>query len=214
MGSGIQTAITYSQNNHFLNNTYTGDWDFRGFAQGNIFNFAFWQLAPYSQDTGSTYNGKDHLVITNAIDTDTATLEGSVGQWRNWFNTTSTRSNEQAHSGSYSLKVGVSDQFWGVNFADTNGFPLTPGKKTVSFWGKQGSGTMNVGISFHWLNSSHSELSTTSLALSPVTSSWQQQRVDVTPPSGTTSVAVQFTGSDGANGNWFYVDDIVVADAE
>lgn len=214
MGSSIQTAITYNQNNHFLNNTYVGDWDFRGFTQSNIFNFAFWQLAPYSQDTGSTYNGEDHLVITNAVDTDTATLEGSVGQWRSWFNSTPTRSNEQAHTGTYSLKVGVSDPFWGVNLADTNGFPVTPGKKTVSFWGKQGSGTMNVGITFRWLNSSHAQLSTTSLAISPVTSSWQQATTEVTPPVGATSVDIQFAGSNGSNGNWFYIDDVVVADAE
>lgn len=153
------------------------------------------------------------MVIANAVDTDTATLEGSVGQWRSWFNSTPTRSSEQAHSGSYSLKVAVSDQFWGVNLADTNGFPVTPGKKTVSFWGKQGLGAMNVGITFRWLDSSHSLLSTTSLAISPVTSSWQQQSVDVTPPTGTASVDIQFAGSNGASGNWFYVDDIVVADA-
>ncbi len=214
MGNVIQTAITFNQNNHFSNNTYLGDWDFRVFGQSDTYNFAFWQLPPYSQDVGSTINGKDHLVVANAIDADTATLEGSVGQWRDWFNTTPIRSNEQAHSGFYGLKVTINDPFWGVNFADTNGFPATPTPKVISFWGKQGSGTLNVGLHLRWLNSSHAQLSTTDLTISPVTATWQQSSVQVTPPAGAVSVDLQFLGSGGAIGSWFYVDDIVVADDE
>lgn len=51
----IQNAITYNQNNKFLNNTYKGSWQFIPFETGNNKSFAQWQAAPTNQDTGSTY---------------------------------------------------------------------------------------------------------------------------------------------------------------
>ncbi|MDQ6724886.1 MAG: hypothetical protein M3066_01725, partial [Actinomycetota bacterium] len=51
-------AITYHQNNVFSNNRYVGDWHFAAKeAVGNPLTFAQWQVAPSSQDAGSTMNG-------------------------------------------------------------------------------------------------------------------------------------------------------------
>lgn len=53
----VENNITFNQNNVFLNNTYCGPWQFDALAQGNVYQWATWQGAPYSQDPGSTMNG-------------------------------------------------------------------------------------------------------------------------------------------------------------
>jgi hypothetical protein len=213
MGSGIQQDITFNQNNLFSNNTYIGDWNFMAKSQSNIYNFALWQAPPYNQDAGSTYNGQDHLVVENAIDANTATLEGSIGKWADWFSTTPTRSTAEAHSGTHSLKVDIASQFWGVQLTDPVGFPVTPGSKRVSFWGKLGSGS-NLGATLQaqWLDESQSLLRMDSITLAPFTTSWQEAAASFTPPTGSATVNLVFVHNTGASGASLYIDDIVVGD--
>jgi hypothetical protein len=55
-GTTVQSAITYQQNNHFANNTYTGDWQFVPLQPGGTVSFSSWQAGPTNQDSGSTLN--------------------------------------------------------------------------------------------------------------------------------------------------------------
>jgi hypothetical protein len=52
-GRKIQDAITFDQNNHFDNNTYSGPWTFLAREPGNVLSFSQWQAAPYGQDRDS-----------------------------------------------------------------------------------------------------------------------------------------------------------------
>lgn len=52
----VEQQITYSQNNHFRANAYTGPWIFMIYEQGNVVNWSQWQGKPYQQDKGSTLN--------------------------------------------------------------------------------------------------------------------------------------------------------------
>lgn len=215
MGDVIQQAITFDQDNLFADNTYIGDWFFKLKSQSTVYNFAIWQNAPFGQDAGSTFNGQDHYVVTNALDEDTATLEGSIGKWTSWFSATPTRSSAEAHSGTHSLKVDITAAFgWGVQLNDPVGFPVTPLQKSISFWAKAGAGSgLGVTMELEWLDvDEHPIGSTQTVTLSPLTSSWQQATATITPPAGVTSVNLHFVHSSGTNGNSLYIDDIVIAD--
>lgn len=52
--ASVERAITFEQNNHFLDNTYNGPWQFMAEQQGNIVSWWNWRSDPYSQDKGST----------------------------------------------------------------------------------------------------------------------------------------------------------------
>jgi hypothetical protein len=54
LGTYVEDSITFNQNNHFMNNTYIGNWNADVYAQGQEVTFDQWQGAPYNQDTGST----------------------------------------------------------------------------------------------------------------------------------------------------------------
>jgi len=218
-GSVIQEDITFNQNNHFSNNTYLGDWNYRAQTEGTVYNFAIWQGDPFNQDVGSTYNGQDHMVVENALDADSATFEGSIGEWTSWFSATPQRSSEEAHTGSYSMKVNITAPFgWGVQMTDTNGVPVTPQPKTMSFWAKLGSGT-NLGVTLEaqWLDADRNLLRTDTVPLTPLTTAWQQTSLSVSPPTGARTANLTFhhtTGAAGTTGNTLYIDDIIIGDDE
>jgi hypothetical protein len=54
LGTVIQDAITFEQNNHFSNNRYFGPWRFMAHDTSVTLDFAAWQAAPYHQDQSST----------------------------------------------------------------------------------------------------------------------------------------------------------------
>ncbi len=217
MGDVIQTAITFNQHNVFSNNTYLGDWKFKAKEQASSYNFALWQASPYSQDVGSTINGKDHLIVANAIDDDTATLEGSIGKWTSWFSSNVSQSTAEAHSGTHSLKVDITAPFgWGVQLTDPNGFPVTTTSKYVSFWGKLGTGTnLKARMEVQWLNASHNLLRTDTITSPILTSSWQKTTSPLlTMPAGAATANVVFVDSSGVAGNSMYIDDVYIADSD
>ncbi|MGH7729044.1 MAG: right-handed parallel beta-helix repeat-containing protein [Vulcanimicrobiaceae bacterium] len=55
MGTVIEDAITFHQNNVFADNTYLGPWEFMAHDQATLLTPAQWQAAPYNQDAGSTF---------------------------------------------------------------------------------------------------------------------------------------------------------------
>jgi hypothetical protein len=213
-GSGIQDDITFNQNNLFSNNTYLGDWHFRAKTQDSLYNFAFWQAAPFNQDVGSTFNGQAHLAIENALDDDTATLEGSIGEWTSWFSSSVARIAAEAHSGTHSLQVTIGASFgWGVQLTDPTGFPVLPTDKTISFWAKLGSGTnLATRMEVQWLDEDQNLLSTTVLTSPTLTSEWQKTSTTVTPPVGAATANIVFVHGSGTTGNTLYLDDISIAD--
>lgn len=214
MGDGVQQAIMFSQNNVFSDNTYVGDWKFKAVTQNSNYNFALWQADPFNQDNGSTYNGLDHQFIANAVDTDTATLEDSIGKWTSWYSATPTRSTEQAHTGTHSLKVALDDTFWGVQTTDPTGYPVTPIEKRISFWARLGTGGANhkATMEVQWLDADGNLLSTSQLISPPLTTTWQETSLTLTPPTGVRRGNIVFTSNTGANGSTIFLDDIVVGD--
>ncbi len=215
MGDVIQTAITYNQNNHFSNNTYIGDWRFRPLTESATTIFAIWQGSPYSQDVGSTYNGADHQQVTNYLDDNTATLEGSIGQWQSWFSTTVAQSTAEAHTGTHSLKINITAPFgWGVQLSDPVGPQITTRDKHISFWGKLGSGTnIKAKLEVRWLGATQNLIRTDILTSPILNATWQETASTLTPPAGAKTVSIVVDDSSGTAGNSLYLDDIVIADS-
>jgi uncharacterized membrane protein YgcG len=215
MGSGIQDAITFNQNNHFTSNTYVGDWKYRAKTENLTTIFAIWQGTPYSQDVGSTYNGADHQQVTNYLDDNTATLEGGIGQWVSWFSTTVAQSTAEAHTGTHSLKINITAPFgWGVELSNSAGEQVTTRDKHISFWAKLGAGTnIKAKMEVRWLDASQSLLRTDVLTSPILTSTWQETSQTITPPVGATNVSTAVDDSSGTTGNSLYLDDIVIGDS-
>jgi hypothetical protein len=56
----VCNAISNNQNNHFLNNTYTGPWSFMYFNQGDVVSAAAWQAGVSNvEDSGFSFKGQD-----------------------------------------------------------------------------------------------------------------------------------------------------------
>lgn len=211
----IQNNVMFNNNNKFFNNTYIGDWRFiKGSGEG--INWDTWRASPYLQDNGSSITGQ--TPVTNMLDTDTATLEGSIGKWQDWFSTSPTRSTEQAHSGTHSLKIAMTaGGSWGVELNNWPGFDVrTSGPKRLSFWAKQGTGAVsNVRMRVTWYDANQQVISDPQNPVEVplnLSTSWQEGTASVTAPTGANTVHVQFLSSSGGAGNSIYVDDVTIAD--
>jgi hypothetical protein len=211
----IQNNVMFNNNNKFFNNSYIGDWRFiKGSGEG--INWDTWRSSPYLQDNGSNITGQ--TPVANMLDADTSTLEGSIGKWQDWFSTTPTRSTDTAHTGTHSLKVAMNTGgSWGVELNNWPGFDVqTSGPKRVSFWAKQGTGSVsNVRLRVTWYDANDQVISDpqnpTEVPLT-LSTSWQEGEADVTAPAGANTVHLQFLSSSGGAGNSIYIDDTVVAD--
>lgn len=229
LGTVIQEAITYQQNNQWLNNTYLGDWLFMPHDMNNHLNFATWQAAPYNQDAGSTYANDPGLpvapptggpstppvpVVENDLDADTSSLEAGAGTWHAWYSSSISRSNSTAHTGSHSLKVDVTAPWgWGVEAANWPGYETTAGVKEISLWGKLDSGTnLQPKLRVKWLDGNYAALKTDDVILPALTNNWQQAKAIVEAPAGTATALVYLLGS-GQPGDVIYFDDMVVGPA-
>jgi hypothetical protein len=213
MGSVIQQAITFDQNNVFSDNTYVGDWDFMVKDQSTVASPAFWMAAPYHQDVGSTFNGDAHPLTANYLDANTSTLEGSLGVWDNWFGESIAQDGTEAHSGTKSMKASITDTFWGIQFSNSPGFPTIPGNKTASFWAKGSYVNSTVGsLAVKWINSGGSTIQTDTIPIANLTGAWQKFSADINAPAGATHVYLTITSSSGHAGDIIYFDDFVVGD--
>ncbi|MDQ1427576.1 MAG: hypothetical protein QOK39_1052 [Acidimicrobiaceae bacterium] len=212
----VQDAITFSQNDHFANNHYTGDWRFLVYETGTFKSLVDFQASPYLQDLGSSQIGTTPIPPqTSALDTDTATLEGSVGRWVPWFSANVSRSTTQAHTGTGSLRVDITaPNGWGAQLSNAPGFATRAGGKTVSFWAIAGSGSgLGATLTVKWRNSAGVDLQTDTLAMASLTSTWTQSTANLTAPTATAYVNVTLSSSTGIAGNTVYLDDFSIADA-
>lgn len=209
LGNTVKDAITFDQNNRWFDNKYIGDWRFDVYDIGHVVDWFEWRAAPYNQDTGSTITGGTAI---NALDEDTATLEGSIGRWASWFSANATRSDEAAHGGTHSLKVEVTAAHsWGVTLSNWPGFRSIPGEKTLSFWARKGSASpLGAKMYVHWRTDAGVELRTDVVSLNNLTSDWQHAVLDVTAPPGTTKVSLDLGDPSGNPGDVIYLDDLVV----
>lgn len=222
--SGVQNDVMFNNNNTFHDNTYVGNWRFaKGY--GETISFANWQAAPYNQDADSTIEGNEDpgeggggttgTPAGNDLDADTSGLEGSIGEWQGWYSADVTQSAEQAHSGTKSLRVDITDPWgWGVELANWPGFEAGHGVKTLSFWGRLGSGTgLEPKMTVKWLDESYNVLDTESVTLPTLTTAWQKVTAVTDAPVGTATALVYLEGETGDDGDYFYLDDMVVGAA-
>jgi hypothetical protein len=207
--SNVQNNVMFNNGNVFSNNKYFGNWRFAK-GSGETISFYTWRNAPFSQDNGSTYQSTP---IANYLDANTSTLEGGIGQWVNWFSTTVTRSNAQAHTGAYSLQVALDGGSWATQLNNFPGFTTRGGDKRISFWAKQGSGAIStVSLRAKWFDSSGTLLQTDVAPISTLTTSWQQGVADVTAPDAAETVFLELFSSSGSAGNTLFADDFIVGD--
>ncbi len=155
----------------------------------------------------------DVIPLVNALDADTSTIEGGVGQWAPWFSTTVASSTAQAHGGSRSLLVDVTAPYgWGVTLRNWPGFAATPGPKSLGFWARAGTGTgLAATMQVSWHAPSGAVLQTDVLTLGGLDGTWRLASAQVTAPAGTSSVTVDFLNAIGTTGNSLYLDDITVS---
>ncbi|GAA0909197.1 hypothetical protein Vau01_104740 [Virgisporangium aurantiacum] len=214
--SGIQQDVMFNNGNSFHDNAYFGDWRFaRGW--GDTISWNTWRAAPYNQDAGSTLDGASGPPpIANALDVDTATLEGSLGKWSPWFGCTLERVADAAHSGGYGLRVALTGASFGVSLANWPGFTANPGGKRVSLWARQGTspGVTTATLSVRWFNADQVLLATDVVPITGLTPNWQEFTAQLTAPSTAATVFLELTGGGGATGNTLLLDDLVVADQQ
>lgn len=218
--SGVQSDVMFNNNNVFHDNKYFGAWRFaKGF--GETVSFSAWRAAPYNQEVGSTIEGDTGgpppgpgPSSNNDLDADTATLEGSIGRWQDWYSATVAQTSAEAHSGTHSLRVDVTAAWgWGVQLSNWPGFTTAPGVKTIGLWGKLGTGSgLTPKMTVKWLDASNAVLQTHEVTLPVLTPTWQRVAAVVDAPAGASTVLVSLTGS-GLAGDSFYLDDLVVGDA-
>jgi hypothetical protein len=213
-GNVIQEAVTYNQNNHFDNNNYVGDWHFDSYYPGNVLSLPAWQASRSLQDLHSTFMP----LLANYLDADTSGLEASMGHWVPWFSATPLKSTAFAHTGTHSLRVGITaPNGWGVQLDNAPGFDGYSGQKTISFWGLRGAGTdLGVTLTVHWRSLAGADLQVDHLSLPDLTRAWQNAVSPVVAPAGTAKVSVEVTSSPGAAGvagDTVYIDDVVISDS-
>jgi hypothetical protein len=220
LGTVVQNAITFEQNNRWSNNEYHGPWRFMPFDMGRNIAFPDWQATPYQQDAGSTFDGDTGQPLppsdsaSNFLDVDTAWLEGSIGKWQAWYGSTITQSAEAAHGGRRSLRVDVTAAQWGVEMSNYPGFAATAGSKSVSIWAKLGADVpATAKLSLNWLDATQTVIKTESIALSTLTTEWTRTKTTVEAPQGTTTLLVRLVGT-GSAGGVVYFDDVVIGDVE
>jgi hypothetical protein len=205
----VQNDVMFNNGNVFSNNKYIGNWRFAK-GSGETVSFYTWKTAPFGQDVGSTFEGTP---IANYVDTDTSTLESSLGRWSSWFGGNIARSNAQAHTGSYSMELTASGGSWATQLSNWPGFSSRGGPKRVSFWAKQGSGAIStVGLRAKWFDSNNTLIQTDTASIGALTTNWQQGTADVTAPDAAEYVFLELFSSSGPASSTLYADDFVVGD--
>jgi hypothetical protein len=209
----VQDDVMFNNGNVFSNNAYIGNWKFAK-RWGETIGWNVWRTNPYFQDAGSTFDGSAIPPVDNAIEIDTATLEGSIGHWASWYSNTISRTAQAAHTGNYGLQVNVTaGGGWGVNLDNHPGFTATPGPKKISFWAKQGSGAIgNVTMTVRWYDGANQVIQTNAVPNTGLSTSWQKGEITVTAPEASARVFVELQSGSGSTGNTLYLDDFTIAD--
>ncbi len=148
----------------------------------------------------------------NLLDANTANFESSVGQWGSWYSANTVASTTEAYKGTGSLCVDVTDPWgWAIQTNNWPGFNAAAGNKRVSFWAKQGSGTIGtVTLRIKWFDAAQALLQTDTVVLNSLSGNWQQAVQNLTAPAGTTSAYLDAYSTQGSPADTLYIDDIVL----
>ncbi len=147
----------------------------------------------------------------NALDADTASLEGSTGHWAPWFSATVAQTTAQAEAGTHSLQVQVTAPFgWGIQVNSWPGFATSPGPQAIGFWALGGVGSLGVTMQVQWRDGAGHVLGTNSAAIPALTGGWQHATASATAPAGTVAVTASFSGTTATAGSSIYLDEIYV----
>ena len=148
---------------------------------------------------------------TNVLDADTATLEGSLGQWQPWFATSVLSTDTDAHGGSRSLRVAITAPFgWGVEMHNYPGYNAQAGQYRVGFWGKSLSGPgLSATLTVRWSDVFGTTLDTDQATLS-LSDTWAQATTVVDAPAGTAFMEVELSNHAGGPGEVLLIDDVLV----
>lgn len=137
------------------------------------------------------------------------TFESGLDNMQDWFNTSLATTTAQAHSGSQSLQVTPSSQFWGV-IEILPGTAVTPGHQYhFSIWVRASTTPRTIGASVAW------EGPGITTAFTPVVDSatgWTEMTLTAPAPAGATSVFFRMQSSTGAAGDIHYFDDVTITD--
>ena len=229
-GFTADAGINYSGTLRGFATTYTdfaagfGSWSPTGAGQSRVYKITYTVNAAIPNSTqgatasiGLTWEAQSSApgpAPVNHLDAATAGLESGMGHWVNWFSSAPTASQEQAHSGSSSMRIDVTALYgWGVTLNNAPGLPATPGNKTIRFWGRLGSATLFGGatLTVKWRNAAMADLQADTVTIPTLTTSWQQATADVVAPAGTVWVYLELTGG-GVPGDYLYADDFFVGD--
>lgn len=153
----------------------------------------------------------DHTPTGNLLDTDTQSIEESVGHWQAWYSTDIRRSTDGAQRGQASLRIAITEPFgWGVAFDNWPGFPAAPGRHRAELWARTAAGSaLDLSVTLHWRDESGNDLDQTQVRV-PLERAWRKVGRDLTAPPGTTRVWLELTGSEGEPGDAIEVDEVFV----
>ena len=151
------------------------------------------------------------LAGANLVDPDTATIEGSTGYWKPWFNAVLSQAGPDASSGNQSMRVQITALHgWGLEMDIWPGFAAAPGPHVISLAGATEFGSVDAATMIvNWHNDGVL-LGTSTLTLS-LNETWQRTAAVVTAPVGTTRFRIDIKNRSGGPGDTVLLDDIVVA---
>lgn len=128
-------------------------------------------------------------------------FESQMSNWYNWSNTSTVTGN--AHSGSYSIRVGTSN-----GSAGQAKIPSAAGTQyTVSAWGKVSKSDEVGDFGLNYYNSSGSKIGYNRINFTSTSYTFKEQTF--TAPSGTAKVEI-YVHKDTNSGGYFYADDLSI----
>ena len=114
-------------------------------------------------------------------------------------------SNTYAHTGSYSLKITESNQYWGIyeNYLDTS---VTAGDEYYFTLWFRGNAAETIAGQVDWSTGAVSNLNT----ITDTTTGWTEMTGDLIAPVGATAEYIALSSGSGSSSNVQYMDDFVV----
>lgn len=166
-----------------------------------------------SGDSSTTASGNIDIDAGNGIIdgevVEDKTFESGLDGMQDWFNTTIATTTEQAHSGSQSLKMTPSSNFWGI-IEQLPGTPVTPGHQYhFSVWVRAAAVGQSVGGEVAWEGTG---LTTSFTPVIDNTTGWTELTLTAPAPAGASFVHFQMRSNIGTAGAAHYFDDITITD--
>jgi carbohydrate binding protein with CBM4/9 domain len=154
-----------------------------------------------TNSAGTTYGATETFTTPTETTISDKTFGDGTDHMTNWFSTSVSQTTDTAYTGSNSLEIDPTDEFWGIE----EDFPQDGGSTAVTegqnylftAQAKAASDPANLEIEIHWLGDANNDLG--DVILSPVdtddsASSWTQYQTDATAPTGAVAVVWSIAG--------------------